>query len=94
MAQRISATASLAIAQRPLFRGYALVAFACAWLVGDWLSGQGALALVAPPVWLGLAGAGLTASGGVALGSRRMPTPRAQDHRWLHRDRETRAGCP
>ena len=59
MAQRISAPAALAAAQRPLFRGYALVAFVCAWLVGDWLSGQGALALVAPLALLGLAGLGV-----------------------------------
>jgi len=67
------------LAPRPLFRGYALVAFACAWLAGDWLSGQGALAFLAPWAWLTLAGVGLATSGGAAaLISRRMLTPRAR----------------
>ncbi|HZC07112.1 MAG TPA: ComEC/Rec2 family competence protein [Ktedonobacterales bacterium] len=54
-------------ARRPLFRGYALIAFVGAWLVGDWLSGLGALSPVAPLAWLGVAGVGLATSGGAAL---------------------------
>ncbi|HEY8326738.1 MAG TPA: ComEC/Rec2 family competence protein [Ktedonobacterales bacterium] len=68
-----SVTAPVTLAQRPLFRGYALVAFVGAWLLGDWLSGIGALALIAPLGWLALAGAGLVASGGCALLARRTP---------------------
>lgn len=70
--------APLVAARLPLFRGYALVAFACAWLLGDWLSGQSILALVAPVVWLGLAGAGLALSGGAVAGERRLRVARAQ----------------
>ncbi|HEX8732540.1 MAG TPA: hypothetical protein VF725_10840, partial [Ktedonobacterales bacterium] len=68
----------LAVTRTPVFRGYALVVFACAWLLGDWLSGQGALALVPPLVWLGLAGAGLALSGGATLGERRLTAERAR----------------
>lgn len=57
--------------QRPLFRGYALVVFVCAWLLGDWLSGLGALTLIAPGVWLGIAAAGLALSGASAAVARR-----------------------
>ncbi len=57
--------------QRPLFRGYALVAFTCAWLLGDWLSGLGALSLIAPGAWLALVGLGVASGGAAALGLRR-----------------------
>ena len=74
-----SVTAPTALAQRPLFRGYALVVFVAAWLLGDWLSGLGALALSAPLAWLALAGAGLAASGGAELVARRTtPGSRAR----------------
>lgn len=46
--------------QRPLFRGYALVAFTCAWLVGDFLAGQPSFELALPTLWLALAGSGLS----------------------------------
>ncbi|HEX2346999.1 MAG TPA: ComEC/Rec2 family competence protein [Ktedonobacterales bacterium] len=59
------------LAQRPLFRGYALLAFVGAWLLGDWLSGLGALPTVAPLGWLALAGVALVGSGGCALLARR-----------------------
>ena len=78
MAVGSAAQTPLIEARQPLFRGYALVAFACAWLLGDWLSGQSILALVAPGVWLGFAGAGLALSGGVAAGERRLRATRAQ----------------
>ncbi|MDE3230320.1 MAG: DUF4131 domain-containing protein, partial [Chloroflexota bacterium] len=68
----------LTVARTPLFRGYALVAFACAWLLGDWLSGQGVLSLIPPLAWLGVAGAGLGLSGGAALGERRLSAERAR----------------
>ncbi len=72
MAQQVVAPAPSVTAQRPLFRGYALVAFVCAWLVGDWLSGLGALTLIAPLTWLGVAGGGLALAGGAALIGRRL----------------------
>ncbi|MGH2501219.1 MAG: hypothetical protein ACRDID_01765, partial [Ktedonobacterales bacterium] len=62
-----SVMARVSPAERPLFRGFALVAFVGAWLLGDWLSGLGAPAPIAPLGWLALAGAGLAASGGCAL---------------------------
>lgn len=43
----------------PLFRGYALVYFTCAWLVGDWLSGQGMFTAVRLALWIAIAVGGL-----------------------------------
>lgn len=68
-----SVATPVSLAQRPLFRGYALVAFVGAWLLGDWLSGLGALPTVAPLGWLALAGVALAGSGGCALLARRNP---------------------
>lgn len=65
-------------ARRPLFRGYALVAFTCAWLLGDWLSGQGMFASAGPLDWLALAAAGLIAAVLVSLAGRRLLTPGAR----------------
>lgn len=48
---------------RPIFRGYALVWFACAWVVGDWLAGLGPLAAAPLALWPGVA----TAGGALAL---------------------------
>lgn len=56
---------------RPLFGGYALVAFVLAWLVGDWLAGQGALAALSWIPWLVAAAVGLALAIGAALAGRR-----------------------
>ncbi|HEU0027242.1 MAG TPA: ComEC/Rec2 family competence protein, partial [Ktedonobacterales bacterium] len=56
---------------RPLFGGYVLVAFACAWLVGDWLAGQGPMEGLTPAVWLAVGAVGLALAIGGALGARR-----------------------
>ena len=69
VAARSSVVAS---ARRPLFRGYALVAFVGAWLLGDWVSGLVALAFAAPLAWLGVAGGGLALVGIAALAARRL----------------------
>lgn len=68
-----SVMAPESLGERPLFRGYALVVFVGAWLLGDWLCSLGALVLIAPLGWLALAGAGLAASGACALLARRTP---------------------
>jgi competence protein ComEC len=72
---------------RPLFGGYALVAFACAWLAGDWLAGQGPLEGLAPPLWLAVGAVGLTLAIGAALGGRRYGLSR----RWRRASRITLA---
>lgn len=56
---------------RPLFGGYALVAFVCAWLAGDWLAGQGSLEGLAPALWLVAGVVGLALAVGAALFGRR-----------------------
>ncbi len=66
---------------RPLFGGYALVAFVCAWLAGIWLAGQGALESLAPAPWLAVGAAGLALAGGSALAGRRYGLS-AEWRRW------------
>jgi competence protein ComEC len=56
---------------RPLFGGYALVAFVCAWLAGIWLAGLGPLEAWAPAYWLVMGAAGLALAVGAALVGRR-----------------------
>lgn len=73
MAQTHSTVRLAAAASRPLFRGYALVAFACAWLLGDWLSGQGPLARAPWVAWLAVAGVGAALSAGAAAVGRLAP---------------------
>lgn len=57
-------------ADRPVFRGYALVYFTCAWLVGDWMSGQAISAALSPALWLTLAAGGLA----LAVGAQYLRT--------------------
>ena len=67
---------------RPLFSGYALVAFVCAWLAGDWLAGQGPLEGLAIAVWLAVAAGGLTLAIGAALAGRRYGLSPAWRRGW------------
>ena len=67
---------------RPLFGGYALVAFVCAWLAGDWLAGQGPLEGLPPALWLAAAAGGLALAIGAALARRRSGLSRTWRQAW------------
>ncbi len=67
---------------RPLFGGYALVAFVCAWLAGDWLAGQGPLEGLPPALWLAAAAGGLALAIGAVLARRRSGLSRTWRQAW------------
>lgn len=59
MASGVSSPRTAVAVEPPIFRGYALVYFTCAWLVGDWLSGQSVCAAVTLAQWIAVAVGGL-----------------------------------